>query len=368
MRSGPPLTSIRSVHAGRFHSGIVTDSGDLWVCGDNTENHLGVGDDDVTSWTLTGPSNVTAVNMRGARTYVIDENRKLHHTTSRKPGADIRELWPLWQTDTLEDVTQIVAENSHQFAITSDRRLWASGRNRRGQLGLGYQLDSYTPVGWVSTGLTNVTAVATSATHSLAVDIDGNVWGCGSQITGALGNEHHYEQQSHWARTTLRNIVAVAVADNYSVAVDTDGVIWRCGTDLAADNGTMITRWTAVPDRVCGGLDSCGLTIVSVDEHGKLASFLGAHTPLDDVTHTWQCRQGPHQFAVGLRHLLAVNRDGQLHVIGNGRAHQFGFRADDLPTWLPVPTNPDTYRTFRSLCDDGLDPYDVLDTVETLTL
>ena len=37
---------VRQVAAGRFHTGIVTDAGDLLMCGEGGDGQLGLGDED----------------------------------------------------------------------------------------------------------------------------------------------------------------------------------------------------------------------------------------------------------------------------------------------------------------------------------
>src|SRR5262245_58039235 len=63
-------------------------------------------------------------------------------------------------------------------------RAW--GRNEDGELGNGTGLNSHTPV--QVSGLTGVTALATTHTHNLALKSDRTVWAWGSNSNGQLGD------------------------------------------------------------------------------------------------------------------------------------------------------------------------------------
>jgi fibronectin type 3 domain-containing protein len=75
---------------------------------------------------------------------------------------------------------QVADNGSHRLVIKPDGTLWANGNNAYGQLGNGQRINTqqihYTRVG----NLTNVIAVATGATYSLALTANGNLYAFGS--------------------------------------------------------------------------------------------------------------------------------------------------------------------------------------------
>jgi alpha-tubulin suppressor-like RCC1 family protein len=72
------------------------------------------------------------------------------------------------------------------LALRSDGTVWAWGSNEDGQLGDGTTTNRSTPV--QVSGLSNVTAVAAGASHSLALRGDGTVWAWGGRNFGQLGD------------------------------------------------------------------------------------------------------------------------------------------------------------------------------------
>jgi alpha-tubulin suppressor-like RCC1 family protein len=85
---------------------------------------------------------------------------------------------------------------------------WAWGNNDYGQVGDGSTTNRIVLVP-VST-LTNVTAIAGGAFHSLALRSDGTVWAWGSNGSGQLGDGSTTERTTPVQVSTLTNVTAIA--------------------------------------------------------------------------------------------------------------------------------------------------------------
>jgi hypothetical protein len=94
---------------------------------------------------------------------------------------------------------------------------WAWGSNNTGQLGVGGTTNRTTPVP-VST-LTNVTAIAGGAAHSLALRNDGAVWAWGNNLAGQLGDGSTTNRTTPVPVSTLTNVTAIAGGGLHSLAL-----------------------------------------------------------------------------------------------------------------------------------------------------
>jgi alpha-tubulin suppressor-like RCC1 family protein len=127
----------------------------------------------------------------------------------------------------------------YSLGVKADGTLWAWGRNRYGQLGLG-SADLHAHPTPVQVGsATNWLAVAGGGGYTLALQDDGSLWAWGSNSWGELGlgssdvNPHptpvRVGSATGW--------VAVASGGNHSLGVKADGSLWAWGDNLYGDLG-----------------------------------------------------------------------------------------------------------------------------------
>jgi len=134
----------------------------------------------------------------------------------------------------------------HTLALKNDGTVWAWGRNDNGQLGDGSNIDRNTPV--QVSGLSGVTAVATSNAHNLALKNDGTVWAWGWNGHSQLGDGTNLNRNTPVAVSGLSGVVAVAVGGGHSLALKNDGTVWAWGWNDVGQigDGTTTRRWTPV--------------------------------------------------------------------------------------------------------------------------
>jgi uncharacterized repeat protein (TIGR02543 family) len=132
------------IHTGAFHALILTDSGQLYVTGRNANGQLGLGDKiDRNLFTYADMSNLsgkiakiatgyyhTLLLTDNGDLYVAGINRYGQHGTGDKNDKIIF-------THIKEDVVEIAAGADHSMFITNTGRIYTAGLNQSGQLGLG---------------------------------------------------------------------------------------------------------------------------------------------------------------------------------------------------------------------------------------
>ena len=137
----------------------------------------------------------------------------------------------------LSGIVQISGASSHSLALDSQGRVYASGANTYGQLGLGDQLarSKFTPLPLPS----NVIQIATprAGTSSYALDTNGKVWAWGRNAGGELGSGNTTDALSPQAIADLPPIAAIFSAAGGAFALARDGTVWEWGAVTLPDPG-----------------------------------------------------------------------------------------------------------------------------------
>lgn len=210
--------NIINLDAGRRHTLLVTNQGRVFGTGDNGDNQLGIETDgeNVIEFTLISP--VTGLNNGEIiqnvicgefQTILLTNNNRLFGAGENTDGQLGKKLYgtiygfieaniPLQQG---ENVQQVSAGRYHTFALTSNNRLFGTGANWDGHLGLG-NINTNIYIGFTlipTTFLSNnetISKIACGQNHSLILTSNNRLFGTGYTWNGQLGtgnNETIYE-------------------------------------------------------------------------------------------------------------------------------------------------------------------------------
>jgi LPXTG-motif cell wall-anchored protein len=161
----------------------------------------------------------------------------------------------------------IAAGMNHSLAIDARGNLWAWGNNDIGQLG-NPSVRNYTwePV-QVMDG-TRFRYVDAGSNHTLAIDMDGNLWGWGNNGNGQLGDGTTSARGAPMQIMNGFKFSAISAGVTSSYAITTEGTLYGWGdyswsdSDTAINSGapvrlggpeTTFTLITASEDTVSGG-------------------------------------------------------------------------------------------------------------------
>jgi hypothetical protein len=152
-------------------------------------------------------------------------------------------------------VVAVSAGGNHSLAVTESGDVYACGDNTYGQLG-----QSNSPVNsaiWLKVhfqGLTNrIVSVATGADHNLALDENGGVWVWGRNYYGQLGKGTR--PASERTPSKLGGVMAKAVAAgfNHSLILKTDGSVLGFGSNDYGQAGQISgTAYAKAPTPISG--------------------------------------------------------------------------------------------------------------------
>lgn len=242
------LAPVRQVAAGGFHTGIVTDSGDLFMWGWNRFGQLGLGDRNIRSTpvrlarALFYGEKILMVACGDYLTVAVTEGGSVY-TYGR--GSD-GQLWPELDGNQLvpillpksmfhgERIVMVAAGNLHMAALSHTGHLFTWGHGGHGRLGHNDCKDQRFPrkvdPKWFKP-TERMVFVAAGATHSVALAVDGRLytWGLGNH--GALG---HGDISDRLVPELVRGGdfgggVMAACGGQHSLLVTRSGALWACG-------------------------------------------------------------------------------------------------------------------------------------------
>jgi alpha-tubulin suppressor-like RCC1 family protein len=331
---------VRQVAAGGSHTGIVTEAGDLLMCGLGSYGRLGLGD---------------------------EEDRT---TPTLVPRAEFGD----------EAVLMVACGTRHTAVVTEGGGVYTFGEGRWGRLGHGNEQDQLAPRRVPEAGFNGerVVMVAAGSFHTVALSEAGHVFTWGDCSYGQLGHgDQDYQlapRQVEVGRFGGEKVVFVAAVGDNTVAVAAGGRLytWGCGGFGQLGHGDTGNR--LVPTLVGGGgtgpafgapegmrvvMVACGLlhTLVVTQDGALWACGSGefGQLGLNDTENNYVFRQvGVAAFggarvvtaAAGCGHSVAVTEDGALWTWGCSGSGQLGH-GDAETRLVPTRVAADSLRDTR---------------------
>ncbi|KAM4046178.1 X-linked retinitis pigmentosa GTPase regulator [Anomaloglossus baeobatrachus] len=228
------------IACGDEHTALVTGNGKLYVFGSNINGQLGIGSGNV----ITKPTCVKALKSEKIKLAACGRNHTLVSTAQGKVySSGWNSEGQLGLGDTTErssfheitffngqcKIKQLSAGSNTSAVLTADGKLYMWGENSEGQLGLGseknictpHQIDAGKPISWISCGYY----------HSAFVTQDGELYSFGEPENGKLGLpaeklENHKKPQR--VPGIARKVKMVSCGGGHTVAV-TDKEVYTFG-------------------------------------------------------------------------------------------------------------------------------------------
>jgi RHS repeat-associated protein len=307
------FNSIQAISTGLAHVLALRQDGTVWAWGDDEYGQLGdgqtgFGHSQTTPIQVQGlPPNVVAIDAHGAQT---------------------------------------------SFAITSDGRVFAWGRNDWGQVGDGTTTTRAVP----AQILTGFKAIAPSLTFTLGLKSDGTVWGWGHNSYYVLGRSVPLYADPlspvQLPPADISAVTAISAGENHSVALKSDGTVWSWGQgafgqpgngtfddhDIPVFSGVSGVSQIAAGGRFTLALNSGGTAYGwgqnMYGELGNPAAATYQATPMQVSTIT-----GVSALAAGMGNAVAVTSDGGVWDWGLNTYGQIGDGTTNGPQTTPYRTS-----------------------------
>lgn len=251
-------------------------------------------------------------------------------------GGTDASLVPVAVTPAGGGFTAIAAGFGHCVALGKDNKVYAWGRNSRGEAGTGSTSTGVSAPARV-VGLPDAvfTAVAAGGEFSLALTEDGTVYAWGSGGLGQLGNGASgtsalpVQVSGTGPGGTAMDLVAAGGTGNHALArAATSGTVWAWGDNSFGQlgNGT-------------GGAGSSSNVPVAVTSTGALAGRTVV------------------ALAVGAAHSLALDSAGTAYAWGSDVGGTLGDGSPEAPSAVPVTVTPVAGTTFTAVSASSVNSY-----------
>lgn len=304
------MTDVAAVASGARHTLILKTDGKLYAVGDNSRGQLGLGDkiDRLTPvQVMEGVQKIAAgayfsiVLKTNGELWAFGEND--HGQLGTTPVGDVQTPWKV-EVVPADPVADISAGGFFTLIRTTTNKLYATGMNSEGELGLGDTTQRITFTEVTDTNIAGkVVGIAAGGYHSLVLLDDNTVWGTGLNDYGQLGLGAAGGQYTTWQQMTLppKAVSSISAGDKHTMILMTDNTLYATGCNLVGQLGAQsITGLKSTPVLVLSNVSK-------VSAQGRTEPGLGELQR--GGSHTLVIRTDDSAWAAGL------NEDGQL---GNG--------------------------------------------------
>jgi alpha-tubulin suppressor-like RCC1 family protein len=225
----------KQVSAAVTHSAALKTNGTLWVTGEDTVGGLALGGiGNKTSFTQVGDGKYKLLSLGGYTTFVLHTDGTLWAAGRNDFGqlglGDQVNRNVLVQVGVKNDWSRIAGGSLTLHALDANGYLYAAGNNYNGELGLGTTSDPVTTLQLVGFALGAVTQIDDGANCSYARTSDGRIYGTGSNQFGKLGLGTTFGLQlSYTLIGSDTDWVSVHSGTHFAFALKSNGTLWATG-------------------------------------------------------------------------------------------------------------------------------------------
>ena len=268
-----PITNISSISSGAAQTIFLKSDGTVWATGNNSDGELGIGNTtqqnraiQVTDYTTNPITNISAISSGLNHTVFLKNDGTVWATGDNSSGqlgdgSTTDKLRAENVTDSsgnfITNVSAIAAGYNHTVMLKSDGTVWATGDNSSGQLGDGTTTNKSRAVqvsDSTTNPITNVSAIAAGANHTVFLKNDGTVWATGHNGNGELGIGNT-TQQNRAVQVTdntgyISSVAAIAAGTNHTLFLKSDGTVWATGDNGSGELGDGSTTYNPRAEQV----------------------------------------------------------------------------------------------------------------------
>ena len=283
---------------------------------------------------------------------------------AREVGSDKISVIPLVIMENSNIEAQVETAGSHTVMLKVDGSVWCYGKGEYGELGTGNQETIDDPVKAIFPAGTVIKQIAAGENHSMALDVDGNVWVWGRNQYYQLGNNKDSMLLVPTKVAGLTNIRKIAAGNNSSFAIGENGEVYSFGLNANGEGGigsytnkitvTKAKEITDVIDIKAG--KNYTLVLKSTGEVYATGSNLYGELGRDN-TNTRKINQFTKieglenivAISAGDSHASALKLDGSVYKWGANIYKQLGLGANG--TVLTTPTKVPNLKDIRYISE-----------------
>ncbi len=379
------LANCQTIDGGNGHALILDKKGNVWTMGRNNFGQLG-DSSLVNSSNPKQVSNLKGIYKisRGYdHSIALDSTGNLYLWGRNNYGqlgypSVLDQLVPK-KLLTQKDFVAIEGGHWHTIALKKDGTVMAWGHNFFGELGNGNREHKSFPVyvmqkvnSTVSI-LNNVVQIASVGYHTLALKKDGTLWGWGSNDYNELGYKGPNVQVYAAKINSLpKKIKEIAVGWHHSVALDVDGNLWVWGSDPAFQFGETTTNFYKQPFMFSGlpkfTKIACGSWhSLAIDENENVWAWgknhygmLGTGDSTSSSTPVLiKSLKNITDIGGGCFESIAIDKQGKIYTFGDNPSGQLGIgnlQRCYIPKLIPLNINGNMQK--KSIITENTKPVD----------
>ncbi len=255
------MRNAKQIAAASDHTLVLTEEGKVYGWGMNPEGALGTGN---TNDQCEGPAlieslgnlRITQIATGNGFSVAVSSDGDLYCTGDNSMGqcpiaprtGRVEVFTKVSIPELAGNVADVRAGGFHTLILTRDRKLYALGRGRDGQLGSGKTVNGFALV----TEMSDVVSFAAGTWHSVAARADGSVWTWGNGSKSQLCDGQTANRATP-ARVTLPagvRVTQVAAGGHGTLMRTADGALLACGDNQFDPLGIaqpVVTQPTAIP-------------------------------------------------------------------------------------------------------------------------
>jgi len=183
----------------------------------------------------------------------------------------------LWRFKTLMKGLGVAGSQYSTLALKVDGTLWGCGYNEYGELGIGHMewVRLLTQIGpdIQLEPVDNWSTIAMGQNHTLALKTDGTLWASGYNNNGQLGDGTPESKSAFIQIGNESDWSTIAAGGNHSLALKSDGTLWAWGLNDNGQlgDGTNDNKSTPVYVRDTGGVTLTNITAIACGMNHTIA-------------------------------------------------------------------------------------------------
>ncbi|MDR2151307.1 MAG: hypothetical protein LBO72_00650 [Helicobacteraceae bacterium] len=244
---------VVAIAAGADHAIALDSEGRVYAAGLNNFGQLGLGDakdrDRFELVTSLADRKIVAIAAGYDHSFAIDETGAAFASGWNARGqlglgdAKDRSEFVAIGSLSAKKIVAIAAGDHHSVALDSEGRVYTAGFGIHGQLGLDEELRSAVFVEALGLNGAKIAAIAAGGFHTFALDSDGKMWATGFNGGGALGLGDRSDRRVFVKSDALsgyglyEQITAVAAGADHTIAIYSGGYVFVCGWNYEGQLG-----------------------------------------------------------------------------------------------------------------------------------
>ena len=183
------IPPVLSVACGLGHTFIITDKLDLWSCGNNESGQLCLGNKEFefqSKFQQTLFSNISKVSLGASYSLFQDNNGEIYSCGDNSKGElalghiNSPQITPTKIPNLPTNIVQFICGLQHSLFLDSEGKVFSTGYNYFGQLGLSHNINQY-EINQIP-NIPPIHIISCGSDSSYLIDLDGNLWSFGCNI------------------------------------------------------------------------------------------------------------------------------------------------------------------------------------------